>query len=234
MRRLATAQKEEEAKVAGKGGGGKGEKKKLSLRRVRSKSPNGGNAGSTGTAARPGTSTATPTSNPKTGLKVAPAPTATAPLGATSMVFSNVASSPRRAAGPSAAVASDDEMHLAVYFCAEARRRPEYWVVSRRWSAGKVLDAFKLPALANGQRYALYAVRKAGNSVAAVNLLPRITPLREHGREILADGDCVVVEVGEKGLRDGWMDVLGRDRALSKFKATRISSASSTAKCVLV
>lgn len=220
MRRLATSQ---QAPASSASGAAAGEKKKLSLtKRVRSKSRSCGGGGA---AAAAGSGAGRVGS--KDGRSASEA------VGATAAAFVNTPSSPRRAG--TAAVDSEDEMHLAVYFCGEARRRPEFWTVNRKWSAGKVLDGFKLPALEKGQRYALYAVRKSGDRVTSVNLLPRISPLREHGREVLTDGDCVVVEIGENGLRDGWLDVLGRDRALSKFKATRISSASSSrAKCIVV
>jgi predicted nucleic acid binding AN1-type Zn finger protein len=153
-----------------------------------------------------------------------------------SMVFSNSPSNPRRVAG-AAAMDAEDVLHLAVYFAPHIARRPEFWVVSRRWSAGKVMDGLHLPAMEGSARYGLYGVRRSGGRVVGVNLLPRIAPLRDGGGAV-RDGDAVVVEVGESGLPPGWIGVLGGDPALGQLRADRVQgvdgrSRATKSKCVV-
>lgn len=133
------------------------------------------------------------------------------------MLFSNAQLKPHRGAGM-AAVSADDVVNLAVYFAPALERRPEFWQFSRRWSAGKVLDALKLPDLTSGDRYGLYVVRRNGAAVSGISLMPRISALRD-GASAVGNGDVVIVENGESGVAPGWADILSGDGTLRKFCA---------------
>jgi predicted nucleic acid binding AN1-type Zn finger protein len=200
-----------------------GARKKMSLPLWRrSKSPRGQAATVRGSSSTPVDGVAAPKSSAG---------------GAKLVAFSNLPSTPKRITG-AAAIDTEDALHLAVYFAPQLERRPEYWIVSRRWSAGKVLDGLNLPELDDNSRFSLYAVRRSADRVAGVNLLPRINPLREAGGN-LRDGDAIVVEVGENGLPSGWMDVLERNGVLGKFKRTRamavdVEGGATRSKCVVV
>lgn len=149
-----------------------------------------------------------------------------------SMVFSNTREKPLRAAGMDS-VSADDVLNLAVYFAPAVERRPEFWQVSRRWSAGKVLDALKLPDL-GGDRFGFYVVRHSGAAVRGITLVPRISALRD-GDNAVRNGDAVVVETGENGVPPGWADILSGDPTLQKFCAAhaqdRGTAASANSSC---
>lgn len=202
----------------GGAGSGDGGKKKISLpRRNRSKSPRGAVKGGA-TPGKPGSPTALG------GMKVL-------------TNFSNQPSNPKKAPG-AAAFNAEDSLTLAVYFAPQLERQPEYWLVNRRWSAGKVLDTIRLPDLEGNARFALYAVRRSGERITGANLLARITPLRDSG-DAVKNFDAVVVEVGENGLSPEWVDVVAKNKSLDKLRAMHTETISglrpaTKAKCVLV
>lgn len=151
--------------------------------------------------------------------------------------FSNQPSNPKKPSGASSFDA-EDALTLAVYFAPQLERQPEYWLVNRRWSAGKVLDTLRLPDLAGGARFALYIVRRNGERISGVNILPRITPLRD-GREAVKNFDAVVVEAGEIGLSPEWVDVVAKNKGLDKLQAMHAESMNglrpaTKARCVVV
>lgn len=201
-----------------------GRKKSLLSRRTRSKSPRGPATKGVGS-----TSNATPSLSTKSGGSGAKKLLTT---------FSNQTSNPKKATG-GAAIDPEDSLYLAVYFASQLERRPEYWLVSRRWSAGKVLDKLRLPEQEDGARFSLYAVRRSGEHVTGINLLPRITPLRDNS-DLLRNYDAVVVEVGDNGLPPEWVDVVSANRGLQKFKATRADAdrsgfrTATKSKCIVV
>jgi hypothetical protein len=104
-------------------------------------------------------------------------------------------------------------------------------VLNSRHSAGKILDALKLPPPppdASSDRYSAYAVKHGGKGV---NLLPTIVPLRDLGREVIQDGDNIVLEVGEQGLGPEWMAAV-KAANLPKVKSSR-ERATKASKCVI-
>lgn len=204
---------------AGGAGNGDSGKKKISLpRRTRSKSPRGAVKGVGATA---GSASSSKVLSSKKVLTT----------------FSNQPSSPKKPSG-AAAFNVEDALTLAVYFAPQLERQPEYWLVNRRWSAGKVLDTLRLPDLAGDSRFALYIVRRSGERITGANLLPRITPLRD-SREGVKNFDAVVVEAGESGLSPEWVNVVSKNKGLDRLQAMHAEKIdglrpATKAKCVLV
>jgi AN1-type zinc finger protein 2 len=126
-------------------------------------------------------------------------------------VFQNSRTTPRG----DLKIPEDQRMLFAVFYPVSMQRQPEWRFVNERHSAGKVLDELKLPELKEpGTRYAMHAVKPG---FKGVNLLPLITPLRDVPKEILRDGDIVVVEIGEAALGQNWESALNSSKMTSSI-----------------
>lgn len=122
-----------------------------------------------------------------------------------------------------ARVQDEDRIVLSVYFPAGSNIAPRYMVLSRRHSAGKILDEVmsrvsELRKPEGGGRYYLYAVKEG---FAGVNLLPHIVPLRELPPDVLKAGDSLVIETTNAGLPMVWSTVLKKQVSPGLFSAAK-------------
>lgn len=109
-------------------------------------------------------------------------------------------------------VEEEHRVRVSVFFPMGSDVKPRYMFFNRRNSAGKIIDDLKktikeLEAPKESGRYYLYAVKSGGNGV---NLLPHITPLKDLPPGVLSDGDALVLEEGDGGLDQTWLDTFRR------------------------
>lgn len=105
-------------------------------------------------------------------------------------------------------VEEEYRIRVSVFFPMGSGVKPRYMYFNRRNSAGRIIDDLRksireLEAPKAGGRFCLYAVKGSGGGV---NLLPHITPLKDLPPGVLSDGDALVLEEGDGGLDQTWLD----------------------------